>query len=292
MANKYTINSKFKLNSGYEMPRLGFGVYLTPPEETEKACLSALSAGYRHIDCAVLYQNESGSGAGIRNSNLPRSDIFYTSKIPPEHMTYDQAKAQVDASLKEAGLDYIDLMLIHCPNGGSANRKGVWKALVEAVEEGKIRSIGVSNYGMHHLEELENHISELEAERGGKGKGGVVSVGQWELHPWCARDDVVAWCKKRNIVVQAYCPIVRGQRSGDKTLVKLAEKHGKTPAQVLIRWSLQKGYVPLPKSVTPSRIEENADVYDFELTDAEVEELKSNDYAPVAWDPAKWGLEE
>jgi diketogulonate reductase-like aldo/keto reductase len=117
-------------------------------------------------------------------------------------MTYEKATAQVDASLKEAGLDYIDLMLVHCPAGGSANRKAVWKSLVEAVEAGKIRSIGVSNYGPHHLAELEQHIKELEEERGGKGKGGVVSVGQWEVHPWCTRKDIVQWCAERNVACE------------------------------------------------------------------------------------------
>ncbi|KAA8628417.1 hypothetical protein SMACR_07861 [Sordaria macrospora] len=176
-------------------------------------------------------------------------------------------------------------MLLHAPYGGSANRKGAWLALVEAVEEGKIRSIGVSNYGVHHLDELEQHIKQLEAERSGPGKGGVISVGQWEVHPWCARSDIVEWCRKRNVVVEAYAPIVRGERFGEPDLKKLAEKYGKTEAQVLVRWSLQKGYVPLPKSVRAERIEENADVYDFELNEEEVKGLETKEYSPVCWDP-------
>ncbi|KAK9771761.1 putative NADP-dependent oxidoreductase domain-containing protein [Seiridium cardinale] len=294
MASTYTINSTAKLNSGYEIPLLGFGVYQTPPDETEKACLEALKAGYRHIDSAVLYRNEAGVGAAIKKSGIPRSDIFFTTKVPQMPsggLDYSKTKAQIDQSLKTAGVDYIDLYLIHSPYGGSATRKGVWKALVEAVDEGKIRSIGISNYGINHLDELEKHIAELEEERGGKGKGGVISVAQHEVHPWCARNDIAEWCAKRNILLEAYCPVVRGKRFDEPGVKKLAEKYGKSPAQILIRWSLQKGYAPLPKSVTPKRIVENAEIYDFELTKAEVDELESKEYAPIAWDPTTTGLD-
>lgn len=143
----------------------------------------------------------------------------------------------------------------------------------------------MSNYGVHHLDELEQHIKELEEERGGKGKGGVLSVGQWEIHPWLARNDIVEWAKKRNVAIEAYSPLVRGERWGEPVLKKLAEMYGKTEAQVLIRWSLEKGYVPLPKSVTPERIQQNADVYDFSLTPEEVKELETTEYKPVCWDP-------
>ncbi|KAI1770433.1 aldo-keto reductase [Hypoxylon cercidicola] len=286
----YSINSTFKLNSGYEIPRLGFGVYQTPPSETAKACLEAFSNGYRHIDSAIGYRNEAGVGEAMRSSKLPRSEIFFTSKIP-RGMSYDNTKAEIEESLKKAGLDYIDLMLIHSPFGGSTARKETWKALVDAVEEGKIRSIGISNYGIHHLDELEKHIAELEAEHG-KGKGGVISVGQWEVHPWCPRNDIVEWCAKRNIAVEAYAPVVRGKRFGDKTLVSLAEKYGKTEAQILLRWSLQKGYVPLPKSVTPSRIKENTGIYDFEMSKEDMAKLEFIEYLPVCWDPTIAGLDK
>lgn len=146
-------------------------------------------------------------------------------------------------------------MLLHAPYGGSAVRKAAWKGLVECVEEGKVRSIGVSNYGVHHLDELETHIKELETERGGKGKGGVLSVGQWEIHPWCAREDIAAWCKARGVAIEAYSPLVRGERWGEPVLKKLADKYGVSEAQVLVRWSLQKGYIPLPsKSRTRSKL--------------------------------------
>ena len=155
---------------------------------------------------------------------------------------------------------------------------------MEAQNAGQIRSIGVSNYGVHHLDELEAQIKAMEQE-GGPGAGGVLSLGQWEVHPWLPRDDIVRWCKARGVIVEAYCPLVRGERWHEPALQELAKKHGKTPAQVLIRWSLQKGLVPLPKSVTPSRIVENADVYGFELDDGDMEKLKTNDYAPCSWDP-------
>ncbi|KAI1174112.1 2,5-diketo-D-gluconic acid reductase A [Nemania sp. FL0916] len=290
MASTYKLNSTFKLKSGYEIPLLGFGVYQTPPEGTKEACLEAFKVGYRHIDSAGAYRNEAGVGDAVRASGLPRSEIFFTSKITPTNVKggYKTTKAQVDESLKIAGVDYLDLLLLHAPYGGSAARKGAWKALVEAAEEGKVRSIGVSNYGVHHLDELEQHIAELKAER---GNGGVISVGQYEIHPWCARNDIIDWFAKRQIACEAYSPVVQGARWGDKTLVKLAEKHGKTEAQILLRWSLQKGLVPLPKSVTPSRIKENADLYGFELSSEDMAELETTEYAPVCWDPLKSGLD-
>lgn len=164
--------------------------------------------------------------------------------------------------------------------------------LVEAVEDGKIRSIGVSNYGVHHLDELEQHISELEAERGGAGKGGILSINQVEVHPWLARKDIVDWCHQRGIFVEAYCPIVRGTRFDEPAVQRLVKKYGKEPAQILIRWSLDKGHIPLPKSTTSSRIISNADVFDFALTAEEVRELETDEYSPVAWDPTVAKLEE
>lgn len=215
-------------------------------------------------------------------SGLSRSEIFFTSKIPPRDLNYDNTKKQVTSSLEESGLDYIDLMLIHAPYGGSVARKGAWKALVEAQEAGKIRSLGISNYGVHHLDELEQHMKELAQER---GSGGRISVGQWELHPWIDHAKIEEWCQQRNIIVEAYSPLVRGQRSDEKALQRLAQKYNKTPAQILVRWSLQRGFVPLPKTVTAARIKENADVFDFELTDQEVSETQTKEYSPCSWDP-------
>lgn len=260
-------------------------VSCSPQAEAEEVVTKAFAAGYRHIDSAAAYGNEAGAGAAIRKSGIPRSEIFFTSKVPTKSVSYEGAKAQVDRTLELTGLEYVDLFLLHAPYGGSEARKGAWRALVEAVEAGKVRSIGVSNYGVHHLDELAQHIKELEEERGGKGKGGVLSVGQWEIHPWLARSDIVEWSAAHNVAVEAYSPLVRGERWGEPALKTLADKYGVSEAQVLVRWSLQKGHVPLPKSVTPSRITANADVYGFELTAEEVAALETAEYKPVCWDP-------
>jgi diketogulonate reductase-like aldo/keto reductase len=202
----------------------------------------------------------------------------------PTDLSYASAKAQVEETLRVTELCYIDLMLLHAPYGGSANRKGAWRALVEAVAAGRVRSIGVSNYGTHHLDEFAAHQAELEREHG--GGGGVLSVGQWEVHPWLMRDDIVAWCRAHGVVVQAYSPLVRGDRWDEPVLKELAARHGKTAAQILLRWSLQRGFVPLPKSVTTTRIRENAQLYDFELSEEELERLEvKGSYAPCTWDP-------
>jgi len=285
MAN-LNINSKLRMNSGYNIPILGYGVYQTPASVCESVVMLALEAGYRHIDSAAAYRNEAPCSLAMKNSGITREDIFFTSKIPPRNLSYDNTKSQVEKTLQETGFDYIDLMLIHAPYGGREARKGAWRALVEAQEEGKIRSLGISNYGVHHLDEMEVYIKELEEERG-TGKGGVISVGQWELHPWLARPDIVSWCQKRGIIAEAYCPLVRGARMDSNLLQPLAKKYGKTSAQILLRWSLQKGFVPLPKSITPSRIKENADIYDFELTPEEMDGLETGEYMPCAWDPTK-----
>ncbi|EEU39050.1 uncharacterized protein NECHADRAFT_42924 [Fusarium vanettenii 77-13-4] len=286
MASKLALNSTRKLNSGYEIPLLGFGVYQTPLEQATDVCKRALEIGYRHIDSASAYRNQGESAASISASGIPRSEVFFTTKIPMRKLPlgYENAHTLVNTALEETKLDYLDLVLIHAPYGGPDARKGAWKALVECVEAGKVRSLGISNYGVHHLDELEAYIKELEAERG-EGKGGVISVGQWELHPWLTRPDIVKWCQDRNIAIEAYCPIVRGERFGEPKIKALAEKYGKTEAQILLRWSLQRGLVPLVKSVTPSRILENTQLFDFELTAEEVEDVATTDYSPCAWDP-------
>jgi len=287
MAQKLSLQSAVKLNSGHQLPLLGLGVYGTSAAVAADVCKEALRLGYRHIDSASSYQNQGPSAAGISASGVPREEVFFTTKVigNDKPLGYQNTLGQVDIALKETNLSYLDLVLIHSPYGGVEARKGAWKALVESVEAGKVRSIGVSNYGVHHLNELEAYIKELESERGGAGKGGVISVGQWEIHPWVPRDDIVQWCRARNIAVQAYCPIVRGQRFGDAKVLAVAKKYNKTEAQILLRWSLQKGLVPLIKSATPSRIAENADLYDFELTEEEVQELTTTEYSPCAWDP-------
>ncbi|KAF2013941.1 aldo-keto reductase-like protein [Aaosphaeria arxii CBS 175.79] len=282
--SKLTINTKYRMPSGHEIPALGYGVYQTPAAIASEVVQHALSVGYRHVDSAVAYRNETPSVEGMNASKIPREDLFFTTKIPPKQLSYEGAKQHIANTFEITGLDYVDLYLIHAPYGGKEARIGAWKALVEGVEAGKIRSIGVSNYGVHHLDELEAWIKSTD-EKEGEGKGGVLSVNQVELHPWLARDDIVEWCNKRGVILEAYCPLVRATKSEDPLLLPLAKKYGKTTAQILLRWGLQKGFVILPKSVTKSRIEENAQLYDFELSDEEMKQLHTGVYEPCAWDP-------
>lgn len=199
-------------------------------------------------------------------------------------------RARLHRYVDESGIcfsqsDYPDLYLLHAPFGGKDNRLGAWTALVEAVEAGKVRSIGVSNYGVKHLDELEQHIKSVDASKG-KGKGGVLSVNQIELHPWLPRPDIVAWCRDRNVVLEAYSPLVRGQRMEEPVLKKLGQKHNKSPGQILLRWGLQKDFVILPKSVQNKRIQENSTIYDFELDSDDMKELHMPDsYEISGWDP-------
>lgn len=281
---KLTLNSRYRMNSGHEIPVLGYGVYQTPADTAQDVVGHAIKHGYRHIDSAVAYRNEAPSAQGLKESGVPRDELFFTTKIPPKDLRYETAKQHIENTLEITGLGYIDLYLLHSPYGGREARIGAWRALVEGVEAGKIRSIGVSNYGVHHLDELEGWIKEKEGKEG-EGKGGVISINQIELHPWLARPDIVGWCKQRGVLCEAYCPLVRATKNDDPLLVSLARKYNKTPAQILLRWSLQMGFVPLPKSVTKSRIEENAQVFDYELTQEEMDSLCTGVYEPCAWDP-------
>ncbi|PNS13927.1 hypothetical protein CAC42_1418 [Sphaceloma murrayae] len=279
-----TIDSSLRMPSGHSIPMLALGVYQTPMGVAEDVTAHAIRNGYRHVDSAAAYRNEEQSSKGMLSGGIPREKLFFTSKVPPKSINYQDAKQCIDESLQKTGLDYIDLYLLHAPYGGKAGRLGAWKALVEAVEAGKVRSIGVSNYGVHHLEELEEYIQETDA-REGKGKGGILSVNQVELHPWLARPDIVKWCEKRGVILEAYSPLVRATRMEEPRLQVLCKKFGKTGAQVLLRWGLQKNFVILPKSITYSRIEENRDLYDFELSPEDMQSLDTGEYAPCAWDP-------
>ncbi|KAG0153531.1 hypothetical protein PDIDSM_2184 [Penicillium digitatum] len=243
------------------------------PREDRKKLTLKIS----QIDSAIMYRNEKPCGNAILNSNLDRSQIFFTTKIPPGSMGYESTKQAISSSLREAAQEYFDLVLIHAPYGGKEARLGSWDALVEAQKAGTVRSIGVSNYGIHHLEELEAYIL--------CGGGGQIDVGQYELHPWLDHSDIVEWLQKRKVVVEAYSPLAHGSRLAEPVLLSIGQKYGKTPAQVLIRWSLQMGFVPLPKSTTPKRIRENADVFDFELTAEDMKLLDTGEYSPTDWDP-------
>jgi len=274
MAGKLKLQSVVRLNSGYDLPLLGLGVYQNV-QECLPASLAALEHGYRHIDSAVIYRNEEQVGQAVRQSGVKREDVYLTTKVTSRYHGYDLTLKTVDESLKKFGTTYIDLYLIHDALSGTEKRIATWKALIEAKKAGKIRSIGVSNYSPKHLEEIKQHGLE------------TPSVNQVELHPLCQQKPIVDYCKKSGIVVEAYCPIIRGQFD-EPVFQELAKKYNKDPAQVLLRWSLQKGFVPLPKSARPDRIRSNADLYDFELSEEDMAKLDALDKGKngaISWNP-------
>ncbi|KAK5134043.1 hypothetical protein LTR08_007048 [Meristemomyces frigidus] len=288
MAAKLDLHSTLKMKSGYSIPVLGYGVYQTPAAVAHDVTHHAILSGYRHVDSATVYRNEAPSAAGMLATPVPRDQLFYTSKVEPRNLSYAGAKASVAATLQQTGLGYIDLYLLHAPYGGREARLGAWRALVESVAEGKVRSIGVSNYGVHHLEELEQWQKQQPTPQA----AGILSINQIELHPWLARPDIVTWCRARSIHLEAYSPLVRSTKMSDPLLLPLAAKHGKTPAQILLRWGLQQGFVVLPKSVTHARIEQNADIFDFELDEGDMRGLETGVYEPCTWNPTTAPLSE
>ncbi|KAG6873413.1 hypothetical protein C0995_015838 [Termitomyces sp. Mi166 len=268
-----TITSTVKLSSGYLMPLLGFGVYQN--YTTRDSVLEAFKAGYRHVDSAQVYRNEADVGEAVRDCGLPREDLFITTKCVSKTHGYESTLKGVDASLAKFKFDYIDLFLIHDPYSGTERRLATYKALQEAKAAGKIRTVGVSNYGIKHLEEIRDAGFPMP------------SVNQIELHPFCQQRPIVSYCREHGIVVQAYCPIIRGKMD-HPTITEIANKYNRDPAQILIRWSLQKGFVPLPKSATPSRIHSNTKVYNFELKEEDVAALDALDRGKdgaVSWNP-------
>lgn len=268
MSSKLALTSTIALpNSQVTMPRLGFGVYQSHGPTCVKSVTTALKAGYRHIDSAQYYQNEGLVDEAVSKSGISRDKLFLTSKqLYPSGDVAGTYKT-ITNSVKTLGgpSGYVDLFLIHSSSSGKGGRRTLWTALEQAHQEGKARAIGVSNWGVGHIEEL---------------KGSKVwppHVNQIELHPWCQQREVVEYCQKQGIVVQAYCPLVRGEKNKDPTLAGIAQKYGKDPAQILVRWSLQRGFVPLPKSDTPGRIVSNAEVYDFDLSKDDMEKLNGLD---------------
>lgn len=265
MEMKLNINSTYKLANGVEIPVIGFGTWQTPDGDVaENAVLDALKAGYRHIDTAAIYGNEKGVGHGIVKSGIAREEIFLTTKAWNNIHTYEEAKAALADSLEKLGVAYIDLYLIHWPNpiavraNWQERNAEVWRYFEEALEAGLVRAIGISNFHEHHIDALL------------KTAKIVPYVNQIHLSPSEMQPKVVEANDKHNILTQAYSPLGTGTILEVPTLVEIAEKYSKTPAQVAIRWSLQKGYNPLPKSVTTSRIVGNIDVFDFELTPEEI----------------------
>lgn len=250
------------LNNGLKMPQLGFGVWRVPNEQATEAVSTALEVGYRLIDTAMIYQNEEGVGKAIAQSQVPREEIFVTTKVWNSDHGYDSTLRAYDESLKRLGLDYIDLYLIHWPTPQYDQYVETYKAMERIYKEGRVKAIGVCNFHIEHLERL---MAECEV---------TPAVNQVECHPYLTQTELKAFCKKHNIFVESWSPLEQGgEVLQDETIVKIAEAHGKTPAQVILRWHLQEGSIVIPKSVTPSRIEENFRVFDFQLTSEEMEAI-------------------
>lgn len=251
------ISGKVTFSNGVKMPYLGLGVYkIKDGLEVVNAISYALDAGYRLIDTAAFYENEEGVGEGIRKSNIPRQEIFVTTKIWISDLETNSTKEAFENSLSRLGLDYIDLCLIHWPVPGKY--LDAWKTLQEIYQTGKLRAIGVSNCLIHHLENIE------------KLGGLKPMILQNEFHPKLIQQEVLDFCKEKNIQYQAWSPLMRSRILNNPVIEKLANNYGKTPAQIVLRWDLEKGVATIPKSVHKSRILENADIFDFQLTSEEV----------------------
>jgi 2,5-diketo-D-gluconate reductase A len=249
------------LNNGVTIPQLGFGVFLIPPEETKQATLAALDVGYRHIDTAQMYGNEKQVGEAVRESGVDRDDVFVTSKLNNGFHAYDDALNAFDQSMKDLGFDYLDLFLVHWPLPGVGDFVETWKAMEEISRSGRVKAIGVSNFQRHHLQRL---FDETET---------VPAVNQIEVHPYLVQDDLRAFDAEHGIATESWSPIARGKVLEDPVLSRIAQVHGKTIAQVTLRWHIQRGDIVFPKSITRSRVEENFDVFDFELSGEEIDEI-------------------
>ena len=255
------------LNDGNEIPQLGFGVFQIPPEETAEAVRTALDVGYRHIDTAEMYRNEAGVGEAIRAAGLSRDEVFITSKLSNACHHPDDARKAFEHTLSALGFDYVDLFLIHWPLPTLYNGDFVstWKVMEEFKAQGRARSIGVSNFQVAHLERLAAETDVTPA------------VNQIELHPYLLNDEVRRYGEDHGILTEAWSPIAQGGVLDDPVITEIAGRLQRTPAQVVLRWHLQRGSIVFPKSMTPSRIEENFELFDFELGDGDVHAITALD---------------
>ncbi len=263
------------LHDGVEIPQLGFGVFQVPPEETQKAVEEALATGYRHIDTAAAYRNEAGVGAAIAAAGLAREEIFVTTKLWNSAQGYDSTLSACEKSLERLGMDRLDLYLIHWPVPSEDRYLDTWRAFERIRAEGKSRSIGVSNFRVEDLERLRREAEMLP------------TVNQIELHPDLQQAELRAWHADHDVATEAWSPLAQGALLGNETIATIAAHHEKTPAQVILRWHIQIGNVVIPKSVTPERVRENFELFDFELSEddlAAIARLDSGDR--IGPDPA------
>lgn len=269
------LSTTTRLNNGIDIPNLGLGMFKSPDgAETVETVRYALEIGYRHIDTARIYRNEADVGVGLRAAGIPREEVFVTTKLWESDQGHDSAKGALRESLRLMGLDYVDLFLIHWPV--PHKRRYSWQGMEELVEEGVVRAIGVSNYLVRHLHELFGYARIMPA------------VNQIELSPYnyLQRRDTVSLCRANGIAVEAYSPLTKGRKLGDPRLVAIAKRYGRTPAQVLIRWCLEKEFIVLAKSNRRERIRENAAVFDFALRSEDVALLDTfNENLATGWDP-------
>jgi 2,5-diketo-D-gluconate reductase A len=260
-----TAQTRITLNDQNAIPQVGLGVWRTSPGDAPKAVKTALQAGYRHVDTAAIYENEEGVGEGLRASGIKRDEIFVTTKLWNDAQGFDATLKAYDQSLKRLGLDYVDLYLIHWPSPHRGLYVESWKALARLKQEGRVRSIGVSNFELVHLEKI-------------IGETGVKPVlNQIELHPKFQQRTLREAHGKLGIATQSWSPLGQGTLLADPTVTAIAKKHGKTAAQVIIRWHIDSGLIVIPKSVTPSRIVENFDVFSFKLDATDIAEIAKLD---------------
>jgi 2,5-diketo-D-gluconate reductase A len=251
------------LNNGQNIPQFGFGVFLVKPEETVAAVSTALEVGYRHIDTAEMYGNEKEVGEAISRSDLDRADVFITTKLSNDAHEPDEARLAFDESLKALGVDYVDLFLIHwpLPTRYDGDYVSTWKTLEEFYREGRARSVGVSNFQPRHLRRLHTESDIPPA------------VNQIEVNPYLTQDEVRGFCAEHQIAIEAWSPLGRGNVLNDPMIESIAHRAGKTPAQVVLRWHIERGDIIFPKSVTPARIKENFGIFDFELPPEDIEAI-------------------
>ena len=254
-----------ELNDGHSIPQLGFGVFQIDPDETAQAVALALEVGYRHVDTAQMYRNEAGVGAALAESGLARDEVFVTSKLNNGYLTREPALEAFDRTLEALGSDHVDLFLIHWPLPTVADYVDRWRTMEEIYASGRARAIGVSNFQPTHLRRLHAETTVPPA------------VNQVEVHPYLRQDEVRAFDREHGIATEAWSPIAQGKVLDDPTLVRIAENLGRTPAQVTLRWHLQRGDIVFPKSVTRSRVEENFALFDFELSDVEMADIDALD---------------
>ena len=257
------LQSTFQMNNGNRIPVIAMGSWDSRGDEGYQACLDALEAGYRHLDTASYYENEAQVGAALRDSGFPIEEIFFTSKIWYTDMVEGKQEAAFEKTLKELGLEYLDLYLLHWPINDVA---GSWKILEKYYDQGLIKNIGVSNFNENHLKRLEKTANVAPA------------VDQIEICPFLVQKDTVDYCKGQGIIVEAWGPLGKGKQLGEPEIMKLAEKYKKTPAQIILRWHLQRGIVSLPKSVHKERIISNRDIFDFELSEEDMKLMMTMDH--------------